>query len=62
MCGDVLETAVSRPGLMPHQRLQFFFQFCSGHRWLLCDYHLIFLTTLPLTREPDCHPYTQSDT
>ena len=39
-----------------------FFQFCSRHRWLLCNYHLIFLTMLSLTLEPawepSCHPNT----
>ena len=37
-----------------------FFQFCSRCRRLLCNCHLIFLTTLFLTlepaQEPDCHP------
>ena len=37
-----------------------FFQFCSRCRRLLCNCHLIFLTTLFSTlepaREPDCHP------
>ena len=54
--------AVSRPGLMSHQHLQFLLPVCSGHRWLLCTYHLIFLIILPLTCEPDCHPDTRSDT
>ena len=39
-----------------------FFQFCSRCRRLLCNYRLIFLTTLFLTlelaQEPDCHPNT----
>ena len=43
-----------------------FFQFCSRCRRLLCNYYLIFLTTLFLTlepaREPDCHPNTRIDT
>ena len=43
-----------------------FFQFCSKCRWLLHNYHLIFLTRLSLTRksarELYCHPDTRIDT
>ena len=52
--------------LCPINTYNSFFQFCSRHRWLLCDYYLIFLphhvSFNPRMSEPDCHPYTRSDT
>ena len=51
------KTAVSQPGLMSHQHLQFLLLACRD-RQLFCNYsyHFIFLTTLPLTRQPNCLP------
>ena len=46
----------------PINTYNFFFQYCR-HRRPLCNYHLIFLTTLPLLNpqiKPDCHPDTRS--
>ena len=61
--GDVLENGCIGLVRCPINTYNSFFQFC---RRLLCNHHLIFLTTLFLTlepaREPDCHPATRIDT
>ena len=57
MYNNVLEIAVSWPGLISYNTHIFFFHCCNRHRQLHCNYHLLLLTKVPeITRcEPSCY-------